>query len=127
MANITGWGRGTWGQGTWGEPIGVELTGLGITSGLGTITTQGDNNIAVTGLATTSGLGALTVTGVANVSANVSVTGLGTTSGLGSLSVMLLLTFLQQDGKHFWVRLCHCITQCCCRDYRSAIAASVAN
>ena len=57
MANITGWGRGTFGQGAWNEPIGVNVGGQQITSGLGTLTINADANITVTGFSITSALG----------------------------------------------------------------------
>ena len=62
MANINGWGRGTWNEGAWGTALPVEPTGLAVTSGLGTVSLQCDNNVSPVGLAITSGIGSLTVT-----------------------------------------------------------------
>ncbi len=37
MANVTGWGRGTWGEGAWSEEVPITLSGLSVTSGLGSV------------------------------------------------------------------------------------------
>ena len=53
MANINGWGRGTWGQLGWGTALPVEVTGVAITSALGSVTTSAAANALPSGVAIT--------------------------------------------------------------------------
>ena len=102
----TGWGRGTWGQGPWGQPIAVpvsvSVTGIAITSGLGSVSVVAKANQTPTGQAGTSALGTATTqtdnrftfaiiqnlagdvgTPTFNAKANVTLTGVSATGELG--------------------------------------------
>ena len=57
---MAGWGRSTWGSGPWGHPavvnVSVDLTGIAITSALGSVTVDAEANVTPPGIASTSAL-----------------------------------------------------------------------
>jgi len=102
----TGWGRGTWGSDVWGgTSVSITLTGLELTSNLGTLTSiTGTANLTPTGQEGTGQVGGVGVNATAvaavggvnatlgdvsvviNADANVDTAGLGLTSALGTLT-----------------------------------------
>jgi hypothetical protein len=83
MADITGWGRGTWGEATWGEPIPVDVTGVNLTSNIGTVSIALSITVEVTGNILTGALGDSTITGTANID----VTGISLNSDIGNVTI----------------------------------------
>ena len=67
MASVQGWGRQTWNSGAWNTFAPVDATGNGLTSSLGSLTLTGDCNITLSGIGVTSALGTAVGTGVAAV------------------------------------------------------------
>ena len=61
----------------------VSITGLGATSGLGSVDIEGNANVPTTGIVATSGVGSVTATGVGNVT----VTGEEATGAVGTVDV----------------------------------------
>ena len=57
MASIQGWGRETWNSGAWSQQAPVSVTGIGLTSSVGTETVTTDQNISVSGNPLTSSVG----------------------------------------------------------------------
>ena len=49
-ANFEGWGRQTWGNSAWGEDYGVELSGLSLTSSVGSLQVDGEIGVPLTGV-----------------------------------------------------------------------------
>ena len=68
MASVQGWGRLTWGSGAWNTFAPVDATGTGLTSSTTTPTVVTDQIISVTGIALTSSLGTAVATGIAEAS-----------------------------------------------------------
>ena len=54
---MSGWGRSTWGSGPWGQPavvnVSVNLTGVAITSAIGSLTVVAGGIVTLNGQAIT--------------------------------------------------------------------------
>ena len=84
MASIQGWGRETWNSGAWSEQAPVSVTGIGLTSSVGTETVTTDQNISVSGNPLTSTAGNVVATGIANATIT---NGASATSARGDVSL----------------------------------------
>ena len=62
-----GWGRLTWGENAWGEQGDVVLSGLSMSTSLGSLSIEGDVDISVTGLSITGATGSLSTTSATEV------------------------------------------------------------
>ena len=76
-----GWGRVEYGNAGWGVTYSVALSGLGLTSSLGTATGEQEIPVDITGIGLTSSLG----TAVHGIGVPISTAGVGTTA-VGSLT-----------------------------------------
>jgi hypothetical protein len=76
-----GWGGDTWGENAWGELSGayVDVTGIALTSNLGSIITEADANITASSLSATSSIGNSNT----DISLDLAVTGIELTSSIG--------------------------------------------
>mgnify|MGYP003643524479 FL=1 len=83
MAEITGWGRQAWGDGPFGDPDGVEVAGLAMTMGVGTVSLRTANFFSIAGVGTTFSVGATEFTS----SLNVRPTGVAGTLGVGTVNI----------------------------------------
>jgi len=83
MSSIQGWSRGAWGSGAWNGPETIAVTGVQITSGVGSVTQIVSNVATPTGVAMTSGLGSVT----ANIGTNVNPTGVSMTASAAVLTL----------------------------------------
>ena len=84
MASIQGWGRETWNSGAWSQQAPVSVTGIGLTSSVGTETVTTDQNISVSGNPLTSTAGTTVATGIANA---IITNGASATSARGDVSL----------------------------------------
>jgi hypothetical protein len=79
---FTGWGRSEWSSGTWSNPA---VTLPSASGAVGTVTVSGDaSGIAVSGIGVTTGVGSVSIEGAATIPA----TGLGVSGGVGSVTVV---------------------------------------
>jgi len=83
MTEITGWGRAGWGEGPFGGASGVDVAGLAMTVGLGTVSLETKNFFPIVGVGTTFSLGATTFTS----SLNVRPAGVAGTLGVGTVNI----------------------------------------
>jgi hypothetical protein len=80
----TGWGREGWGTDIWGgTSVSITLTGLQLTSALGTLSVTGKSNLSLNGFVGTSALGSITLV----TNNNLSVTGLSATGEVSGVGV----------------------------------------
>ena len=77
-----GWGRGAWSSGTWSQPVGSNI---GMSGAVGDATVYLRIQVPVTGLEVTTGVGSVSVTGGTGV--DVPVTGVEATGLLGPRGV----------------------------------------
>jgi len=83
MAEITGWGREGWGEGPYGGAAGVDVAGLAMTMGVGTVSLRTANFFSIAGVGTTFSVGATEFTS----SLNVRPTGVAGTLGVGTVNI----------------------------------------
>ena len=78
--NEEGWGRTTYGNAGWGVTYSVALSGLGLTSSLGTPTAEQVITVSPTGVGSTASVGSI-ITGI-----GIPLTGVDATVSVGSLT-----------------------------------------
>ena len=80
-SNEEGWGRQEWGNSGWNVDYSVGLSGLGLTSSLGTLTAEQEIPVDLTGLGLTSSLGSVSISLTVPITAPA-----GLTASVGEIS-----------------------------------------